>query len=166
MYDTTYSPVSISSISINAAIYCNHLSITDIYNKNIYIYYYFIIPARNIILHLTLCFLSFISLLRSTQIRPRRWLTPSTWPKWTTSRTLTRYCASWQLAAWCRLSIFVLAWTAISTTMALLHPFIHTSPHLLGGMKTHMPCILIKYDEKYQTTVLSNITSSSLFLSI
>lgn len=80
-------------------------------------------------------FPSFVRMWRFTQIQPKHWLTPLTWPEWMASHTSTLYCAFWPLAAWCRLCIFVLAWTVISTTMALLHPFIHTSRHPLGGMK-------------------------------
>lgn len=79
----------------------------------------------------------------STQTQPRHWQILLTWPKWIASRTLTPCCASWPLAAWCRLFIFVRAWTVIFTTTALLHPFIHISHHLLGGKKTHLQILTL-----------------------
>lgn len=99
---------------------------------------------------------------RSTQIPPRPWPTPLTWPRWMASHTLIRYCASWLLAAWCRLSIFVLAWTAIFTTMASLHPFTHTSHHPLEGMKTYFSHQLFKQRKKH-IPLLSNFLILSIF---
>lgn len=90
-------------------------------------------PTCDFLFH---CFTFFhIRMWRSTQIQPRHWLTPWTRPAWKASSTSTLCCVSWPPAAWCRLFIFALVWTVISTTMAWPRPFIHTSRRLLGGKK-------------------------------